>query len=162
MKKTDYLGLTLAEELDNPGDLKFVNDNPTILDTKIKSIDTDAATLKGRVDTITTSPTILTPTLYNGWVVSSATLWPLQYWKDTDGIVHFRIAVKSGATTPDNAVTIFPTGYRPAKETPIIGHVDGGTVDNAIFTVKTNGNLQSVRTLPDNSLLILNGEFKAV
>ena len=159
MKKTDYLGLNLAEETDTVDFEKFFNDNPKVLDTKIKSMDTDITSLKP----LLTAPTILTPTLYNGWAASSPTTYPLKYWKMPDGTVHFRLAVKNGAKTSENAITILPAGYRPAASEMQIGHVDNGGTDEAvIFEVKTNGNIQSVRTLPNNTLVVINGSFKAV
>lgn len=112
--------------------------------------------------TYATTPDFKTPSLLNGWIANSAS-YPLKYWKDKDGMVQFRLAMSGGALGANNACMIFPAGYRPDSTELHVGHVDnGGTGENVIFSISAIGNVQPIRTLPGNSLLILNGSFKAV
>jgi hypothetical protein len=112
--------------------------------------------------TYAATPNFQTPTLLNGWVANSGT-YPIKYWKDADGMVHFRLAVGGGAVGINNSIMAFPAGYRPGSNEMHFGHVDNsGTGEAAIFAIATSGLVQNIRTLPSNGLVILNGSFKAV
>lgn len=53
------------------------------------------------------------PTLTNSWVYYGSPTNPVGYWKDPNGVVHLRGAVKSG--TIGLSVFTLPVGYRPSN-----------------------------------------------
>lgn len=107
--------------------------------------------------------TFFTPTLLNGWVANSSVSYPTKYWKDTNGEVFFRLAVSNGATGINNSIMTFPAGFRPGTGELFKGHVDNdNALGSGIFLITTGGLVQNIRTLASNSLIILNGSFKAI
>lgn len=105
---------------------------------------------------------VLTPTLVNGWVQNSVA-YPCKYWKDTDGVVHFRLAVSNGAMGVNNSIMTFPEGYRPGTGELFAAHVDNdNALGTGLFLITAGGLVQNIRELNTNTLVILNGSFKAV
>ena len=57
-----------------------------------------------------------TPTLVNGWVNYGSPYTSAGYTKDSNGVVHLRGLVKSGATTTGTVIFTLPAGYRPTSD----------------------------------------------
>nr|WP_145403479.1 hypothetical protein [Paenibacillus xylanexedens] len=85
----------------------------------------------------------ITPTLLNGWTLSSNGVFPAQYYKDSLSIVHVNGIVTGGTT--DTVVFKLPVGYRP-KTTHRISTLimSGTTVLIAYLDVKASGDVAAV------------------
>jgi hypothetical protein len=115
--------------------------------------------------TYQSSPNIIIPTLYNGWVVSG----PGQafYWKDAQGIVRYYLALKGGSTGANTTIMNFPTGCIPDRELVRDAYCEGsdGVAKRLIYHVTNNpaGELKILRDFGTaNSLVIIEGSFKAI
>ncbi|GIP57559.1 hypothetical protein [Paenibacillus woosongensis] len=89
------------------------------------------------------APGWITPTLLNGWTLSSSGVFPAQYFKDSMGIVHVKGIVTGGAT--ETVVFKLPIGYRPKITSRIPSIIMSGVnVYIAYFDVKANGDILAV------------------
>lgn len=104
-----------------------------------------------------TSVQFQTPTLLNGWVVDTGA----RFWKEKDGMVHFELAIKNGATNNNVVVMNFPAGYRPSGTIQMTGFLDNGS-KIVVYHVHEAGELKILREYGVTGLMILNGSFKAV
>ncbi|CAH8772454.1 hypothetical protein [Paenibacillus dendritiformis] len=88
-------------------------------------------------------PQWITPTLLNGWTLSSNGVFPVRYYKDGVGIVHVNGIVTGGAT--ETVVFRLPAGYRPKTtiRTPSI-IMSGTNVFIAYLDVKASGDVIAV------------------
>jgi hypothetical protein len=106
----------------------------------------------------------VTPTLLNGWVANNSAGYPPRYWKEGN-TVHYRLALTGGGLSVNTVVMSFPAGYRPSDAEYQVGYCDAGgqaSADHVIYHVNSSGEVKFLRTITGNSLLILNGSFKAV
>lgn len=105
------------------------------------------------------NPGWITPTLLNGWVLSSNGVFPAQYYKDSMGIVHVNGIVTGGTT--ETVVFKLPSGYRPKMTNRIPSIIMSGTVVyNAYLDVKASGDVVAVFPTPSTHLT-LNMSFLA-
>lgn len=87
------------------------------------------------------------PTLLNGWTLSSNGVFPVQYYKDENGIVHMNGIVNGG--TSGSIIFNLPSGYRSKTTHRISAVISSGTNFNfAFFDVTANGNVTA--TFPGN------------
>ena len=89
---------------------------PEYLSRELRNIEADLRT-----------PTWITATLQNSWVVFGSTFASLQYRKERDNRVWFRGVIKDGTTTDETTICTLPEGYRPVYQ--------------VIFPVLTNPNV---------------------
>ncbi|MDP4268476.1 MAG: hypothetical protein Q8880_13715 [Bacteroidota bacterium] len=136
------------------------------LDTRVKTLETAKTNDENRLTVLENNAvTFITPTLLNGWVPNST--GSAFYWKDRDGIVHYKLVLKNGGTGVNTTIMVFPSGYLPDREYLEVGYCEGtGVTDHtALFHVSNSpglGELKLMRDIGGNSLLILSGSFKAV
>jgi hypothetical protein len=104
----------------------------------------------------------ITPTLLNGWVANSPSLYPTKFWKDKDGMVHYRLWLKDGASALNVVILFFPVGYRPGGNESEWGRNDSTTSPQFLYHVATNGELKILRAFTAGASIILTGSFKAV
>ncbi|WP_068782250.1 hypothetical protein [Paenibacillus sp. GM2] len=87
------------------------------------------------------------PTLLNGWTLSSKGVFPAQYYKDENGIVHINGIVNSG--TNGSIIFTLPSGYRPKTTHRISAVINSGANFNiSFFDITSNGNVTA--TFPGN------------
>lgn len=105
-------------------------------------------------------PAWLTPTLLNGWVLSSNGVFPAQYRKDPLTNVVQMGGIINGGTTGSVIFTL-PPGYRPKTPQRITSCLVSGTSFNfACFDIAANGNVTV--QFPGNVMhLTLNATFIA-
>lgn len=104
-------------------------------------------------------PAWITPTLLNGWTLSSGGAFPAQYYKDSLGFVHVNGVITGGVS--NTIVFILPTGYRPKTTNRIPSIVMSGTsVFVAYLDVNASGNV--IANFPTQSThLTINMSFLA-
>lgn len=100
------------------------------------------------------------PQYLNNWTNNSPS-YAGHYWKDGDGTVHYKLALKGGSKGTNVVVMVFPDGYKPARSSYEHGYSDGQTEPSFLYHVATNGEVKFLRTLTDNTLVIMNGSFKS-
>ncbi|WGU94626.1 hypothetical protein QJQ58_29790 [Paenibacillus dendritiformis] len=98
-------------------------------------------------------PQWITPTLLNGWTLSSNGVFPARYYKDGVGIVHVNGIVTGGAT--ETVVFRLPAGYRPKTtiRTPSI-IMSGTNVFIAYLDVKSSGDVIAVFPIQSTHLTL--------
>lgn len=99
--------------------------------------------------------------LLNGWVNNKTN--GCKYWKDGLGIVHFYFEIKSGGMAANTVIFNFPAGYIPDQEYIVVGYCDGMTTPDVLVHV-TNlpvGELKLLRAVTSNTLLIIQGSYRA-
>ncbi|TWE06396.1 hypothetical protein FB550_102418 [Neobacillus bataviensis] len=101
-----------------------------------------------------------TPTFFNGWVANSPS-YPPRYWKDSAGMVHFRMWLKDGASGLNVVVMNFPDGYRPIVNDVYSGANDSTTNPNIIYHITTGGEMKFLKAFTAGASITLNGSFKA-
>ncbi|GAA0137758.1 hypothetical protein YSY43_45990 [Paenibacillus sp. YSY-4.3] len=105
------------------------------------------------------APGWITPTLLNGWTLSSSGVFPAQYFKDSMGIVHVKGIVTGGVT--ETVVFKLPSGYRPRITNRIPSIIMSGVnVYIAYLDVKASGDILAVFPTQSNHLT-LNMSFLA-
>lgn len=102
----------------------------------------------------------LSPVLLNGWIPNSLATYPPRFWKE-GSTVHFELAIMNGNMSSNVVIMYFPSGYRPDDAVLFDGHVDGQS-SRGIYHVRSDGELKTIRAISTNSLIILNGSFRAV
>lgn len=99
----------------------------------------------------------ITPTLLNGWVNFDAST-PLRYMKDEMGFVHFKGAVKSGAS--GQSCMQLPTAYRPPSDIRLFARLSG-LVNGGVDIIAIDGRV--TLTVASTTLVSLDSiSFKAV
>ncbi|KGP79326.1 MULTISPECIES: hypothetical protein [unclassified Paenibacillus] len=104
-------------------------------------------------------PAWITPTLLNGWTLSSNGAFPAQYYKDSLGFVHVNGIITGGVS--NTVVFILPTGYRPKMSNRIPSIIMSGTnAFVAYLDVNASGNV--IANFPTQSThLTINISFLA-
>jgi hypothetical protein len=136
------------------------------LDSRVSTLETAKTTDETRLTNLENNTvTYIAPTLYNGCVANDASNYPPRYWKDKDGIVHYELAIKNGATAANIVIMTFPVGYRPINAVMCSGNADDNVSIIYWINPGANGELKILRNIGtgyvSGGLVILNGSFKA-
>lgn len=100
------------------------------------------------------------PSLLNNWVVNSTD--SAYYWRE-NGMVYFYFEIKSGHPAINTVVAFLPPGYRPHGAPLFRGYAEGGSSTDFLFHVQgSNGEVKFRRGVPGNTLVIMEGCYKAV
>jgi hypothetical protein len=94
------------------------------------------------------APTWIAPTLINSWVNYAGGTVAAGYYKDAQGTVHLRGAIKSGLD-PNNCMQL-PAGYRPTASETFLVSCDGGLAN---ISIATSGNV-GVETVTGDATVI--------
>lgn len=162
---TYFNNLITALKQTTNGDSGAKNVGATTIGSMIgNDVQTLLAALDARATKLEAVPVIQTPTFLNNWVDNSPGVYPSQFWKDANGIVHFYLCVKNGSTAANVVVCNLPAGYAPNANKMLRGYIDGTTSGNdLIYHVATNGEVKFLRTFTQSfgAFIILEGSYKA-
>lgn len=103
----------------------------------------------------------ITATSQNGWVQDGTR--PVQFYKDSFGIVRFRGKMTPGILTSGTTIFVLPAGYRPGKEHDQI--IKMFTSSNALnyttLSISDTGNVRIYDNMDINNIRLDNVQFRA-
>lgn len=81
---------------------------------------------------------VYSPTLQNGWVNYGDGFADVEYWKDSDNVVHITGLIKDGGTADGTVIFTLPAGFRPGLKELFPSTLSSGT---GRIDVNDNGNV---------------------
>ena len=81
---------------------------------------------------------VYSPTLQNGWVNYGDGFADVEYWKDSENVVHITGLIKDGGTADGTVIFTLPAGFRPGLKELFPSTLSSGT---GRIDVNDNGNV---------------------